>query len=136
MKAGDELQKCINKFFDEISLEEATRPEILDQKYTPELLDEIQADYYRRLEIIWDNIPTYYHSSFQAAYEMPPVESAGDPEVLKKAYDAAVKRTLGERLRKDYKDVFMYKTFLKGYAEALLWNMHARFVDAVSKINR
>ena len=36
MKSGDELQKCINKYFNEIPLEEAARPEILDPKYTPD----------------------------------------------------------------------------------------------------
>lgn len=135
MKAGDELQKCINEYFNEISLEEATRGEILDPKYTPELLSVLQAEYYKKLETIWDSIPMYYRSSFQAVYQMPPVESAGDPEVLQKAYKAAVKRTLRERRRNDYKDVFEYKDLLKTYAEALLWNMHARFVDIASNIN-
>lgn len=134
MQAGDEMQKCIDKYFNEISLDEAARGVPLEAKFSPELLAALQAEYYGALEKIWDTLPLRYIPNFDAAYKMPPLESAGDLDALQKAYEAAVKRTFRERLSKDYKDVVAYKLHLKGYGEALLWTMHARFVDAVTKI--
>lgn len=131
MQAGDERQKCLFELFDEISLDDAIRAEPLDPKFSPDLLGALQAKYYNELERIWDRIPSYYRSDFATAYEAPPLESAGDLDVLQKAYDAAVKRTLWERLGKNYKDVVAYKQLLRLYCEALLANMHQRFVDAV-----
>ena len=136
MKAGDEMQKCINKYFTEISLEEATQAGILDPKYSPELLVRLRSEYSGKLEIIWDSIPTYYRSSFEAACNLPPLEAAGDLDSLQKAYDAAVKRTFRERLHNDYQDVIAYKLLLKEYGERLLMAMHGRFTDVVSDINR
>lgn len=133
MQAGDEMQKCINKYFNEISLEDAIRAEPLDPKYAPDLLDRLQAEYYGKLERIWDTIPRYYRSAFKAAYQAPPLEVAGDMDALQAAYQAAVKRTLWEKLGRNYKDVTAYKLLLKQYGEALLWAMHSRFVDAASK---
>ena len=136
MRSGDEMQKCIKEYFTEITLEEATRAEILDPKYAPDILGKLRSDYLGELERIWGSIPTYYRSGFSAAYQAPPLEVAGDLDVLEKAYQAAVKRTLRERLSKDYKDVVAYKVLLKEYGERLLWAMHDRFVKAVSEINQ
>ena len=134
MKAGDEMRKCIDKYFNEVSLEEAANPEILDQKFAPELLGTLQAEYYRKLENVWGSIPAY-RSSFEAAYKMPPLQAAGDLDALQKAYEAAVKRSFWEKLGKtNYKDVAAYKTLLKEYGEALLSAMHGNFVDAVAKL--
>ena len=110
MKSGDELQKCINKYFNEIPLEEAARPEILDPKYTPDLLGTLQAEYLSALERIWDSVPLHYRASFKAVYKVPSMEEIGDLDALQKAYQAAVKRTLRERLSKSEKDVIDYKT--------------------------
>ena len=137
MKAGDEMQKSINEYFNEISLDDAVNAEILDEKYAPQLLNKLYDDYYRKLEIIWDSIPTYYHSSFQAVYQAPSLEEAGDLEALQKAYAEAVKITFWEKLGKtNYKDVMAYKLLLKEYSENLLRTMHGRFIDIVSKVNR
>ena len=133
MKSGDELQNCIREYFTEITLEDATRGEILDPKYSPELLGKLQAEYRSKLKHIWDVSPLSAFSTFQAAYKMPPLEVAGDLEVLQKAYDAAVKRTLWEKLGNNYKDVVEYKNLLKNYCEGLLWTMQNNFVDAVAK---
>ena len=84
MKAGDEMQKCINKLFNEVSLEEAANAEILDEKFAPDCLAKLQAEYYKKLEIIWASIPTYYHSSFEAVYKNPPLNVAGDLDALGK----------------------------------------------------
>lgn len=135
MRSGDEMQKCINKFFDEIPLEEAARPDILDSRYTPELLVQIQAEYHSALERIWNTIPSYYRASFGAVYKNPSLEETGDLDALQKAYQAAVKRTLRERLTKDQKDVVAFKNLLRQHCEALLWTMHKRFIDAASSIN-
>ncbi len=135
MKAGDAMKKCINKYFSEISLEEAARSETLDPKYAPELLEKLQIEYYKELENIWATIPTYYHSSFEGKYKMPALQEAGDPEALKKAYQSAVKRSLWEKIgNSNYKDVLAYKSLLKQYAENLLVAMHGNFVDAVANI--
>lgn len=137
MKAGDEMQKCIRKYFTDISLEDAARGELLDPKYSPALLGELRSEYLQKLESIWDSIPMHYRSSFEAAYEAPVPEQTGDLEALQNAYEAAVKRTLREKLGKDYKDIVQYKHLLKNYCESLLQAMHARFVEAVVKqINR
>ena len=136
MKSGDELQKCINKYFDEIPLEEAARADILDSRYTPELLAQLQAEYYAALERIWDTIPTYYRASFKAVYKNPSLEEIGDPDALQKAYQAAVRRTLRERLTRDAKDVVAFKNLLRQHGEALLWTMHQRFIDAAASINQ
>ena len=135
MKSGDELQKCINKYFNEIPLEEAARPEILDPKYTPDLLGTLQAEYLSALERIWDSVPLHYRASFKAVYKVPSMEEIGDLDALQKAYQAAVKRTLRERLSKSDKDVIDYKNRLKSYCEALLWTMHDRFIDVIADIN-
>ena len=135
MKPGDELQKCINKYFNEIPLEEAARPEILDPKYTPDLLGTLQAEYLSALERIWDSVPLHYRASFKAVYKVPSMEEIGDLGALQKAYQAAVKRTLRERLSKSEKDVIDYKNRLKSYCEALLWTMHDRFIDVIADIN-
>lgn len=137
MQAGDEMQKCINKYFSEISLEEASSADVLDPKYSPDLLKQIQAEYYQKLENIWASIPSYYHSSYASVAQMPPVDVAGDPEALKKAYQAAVKRSFWEKIGKsNYKDVMEYKSLLKQYAENLLVAMHHGFVDAVANKRR
>lgn len=134
MRAGDEMQKCINEYFNEITLEEATQSEMLDQKYAPELLGELRAEYIGKLRRIWNSVPSPSLGGFDENYKAPPVEAAGDLDVLEKAYQAALKRTLRERLSKDYKDVVAYKRLLKEYGERLLWAMHDRFVKAVSDI--
>ena len=135
MKSGDEMQKCINKYFNEIPLEEAARPEILDPKYTPDLLGTLQAEYYSALERIWDSVPLHYHASFGAVYKAPAPEEIGDLDALQKAYRAAVRRSPWERLSKNDKDVIDYKNRLKSYCEALLWTMHERFVNVMADIN-
>jgi hypothetical protein len=135
MKSGDELLKCINKYFDEIPLEEAVRADILDSRYTPELLDQIQAEYYTALKSIWDTIPLHYRADFEAVYETPKMEEIGDLDALEQAYQKAVRRTLWERLSRNEKDVFEFKNRLKSYCEALLWTMHSRFIDIVAEIN-
>ncbi|MBR5076463.1 MAG: hypothetical protein IKX28_05570 [Bacteroidales bacterium] len=135
MKAGDEMRKCINKYFDEITLEEALQAGPLDPKYSPELLDKIRSEYYGELKHIWNTIPTFT-GSFEDLYQLPPVEAAGDLDALQKAYDAALRRTLRERLGNDYKDVVAYKLLLKQYGEELLRTMHGRFVDIAAEIGR
>lgn len=137
MQAGDELQKCINMYFGEISLQEAENPEILDEKFTPDLLKTINADYYRRLELIWNQVPTSYKRSFQAAFKQPPLEMGGDFNVLLDEYDAAQERKIFEKLFKtNHKDVSLYREHLKSFAEANLWEMHRVFVNAVTDINK
>ena len=133
MQAGDEMQKCINKYFNEISLDEAVRGEPLDPKFIPDLPAALQAEYYGALEKIWDAIPAY-RPNFKDAFKTPPLESVVDLDALQKAYGEALRRTFGERLRGDYSDVLAYKRLLKENSEALLWAMHSRFVDAVTKI--
>ena len=137
MQAGDAMQNCFNKYLNVIPLEEAIQDETLDPKYSPNLLSEMGAEYYKELERIWDTIPSYYRSSFQAAYETPTPDVAGDLFALQKAYEDAVKKTFWEKLGKtNYKDVLAYKLLLKEYGKKYLQAMHASFINAVSKIAR
>ena len=137
MKSGDEMRKCINKYLNEIPLEEAIQDEILDPKYSPTLLDEMGAEYYRELEKIWDSIPSYFRSSFKAAYTAPTPDVAGDRPALLRAYEDAVKIGFWEKLGKtNHKDVLAYKLLLKEYGQRYLQAMHLSFIDAVSKFER
>ena len=137
MKSGDEMRKCINKYLNVIPLDEAIRDEVLDPKYAPTLLDEMAAEYHMALENIWDTIPSYFRSSFKAAYVAPTPDVAGDLLALQKAYEDAVKVGFWEKLGKtNYKDVLAYKLLLKEYGQRYLQAMHLSFIDAVSKIER
>lgn len=134
MMASEEMQKCINKYFNEITLEQAARAEPLDPKYAPEMLVELQAEYGSALEMLWESIPRYYRSRIDADFKAPDLKEAGDPEVLEQAYQEALRRTRREKRRNDFKDVMEYKLLLQEYGERLLRAMHARFVDAVAQI--
>ena len=137
MRAGDEMQNCFNKYLNVIPLEEAIQDETLDPKYSPNLLSEMGAEYLKELEKLWDSIPSYYRSSFQAAYVAPTLDVAGDLSALQKAYEDALKIGFWERLGKsNHKDVLAYKLLLKEYGKKYLQAMHASFIDAVSKIVR
>ena len=133
MQATDELQKCINKYFGEISLEEASKPEILDDKYSPDLVATLRGEYYKTLEKLWHSVPTSYHASFEAVVKFPSIDPNED---LQKAYAAATKRSFWERLGKtNYKDVMAYKQLLKANCESILYDMHSQFTKAVIDIN-
>lgn len=134
MMASEEMQKCINKYFNEITLEQVARAEPLETKFAPEMLDDLLAEYRACLERVWDSMPLRHSSSFAAAYRTPSVEAAGDLDALREAYQAALKRTPREKRRKDFTDVMAYKLLLQEYGERLLRAMHARFVDAVAEI--
>lgn len=133
MQATEEMQKCINKYFGEISLEEASKPEILDDKYKPELLETLRGEYYKTLEKLWHSVPRSYGASFEGAVKFPAIEERED---LRKAYAAATRRTFWERLGKsNYKDVLAYKQLLKAYGEELLNGMRNEFAASVARIN-
>ena len=135
--ASRELDKCVEHYFREISLEEAAHPEILDSHYTQDYLDRVFRDYYERLEKIWNRSPLSGRATFAAAYHAPAIEEAGDPMALDKAYKDAARRTLWERLtRTNHKDVFEYKQMLNTYGEAMLNTMLNRFAEAIIKTNK
>lgn len=136
MKSGDAMQKCIDKYFSEITLEEAARPEALDPKYAPEMLAAMQAEYYKTLETIWNAVPIPRGYDFKDVYRIPALEAAGDPATLQEAYDAAVKRTLWEKLGKNYEDVMAYKLLLKEYGERLLRAMQDSFAQLMANTVR
>ena len=135
MKSGDEMQRCFNKYFNEISLEDAARGELLDPKLSPALLGEVRDEYCGNLRGIWDSIPIYM-GDFDKLYQTLPLDVAGDPAALQKAYAEAVRRTLWEKLGNNYKDVMAYKLLLKEYAQNLLQAMHNQFVDIVAGLIR
>lgn len=137
--AEREMAKCIEHRFNEMSLEEAANPEILDtQLYTKDYLEGLRAEYYERLTTVWTRFPARNrYLSFSEVYRMPDITEAGDPAALDKAYRDASRRTLWERLtRTNYKDVNEYKSMLRLYSEALLNNMLARFSEAVIAAQR
>ena len=131
-----EMSKCKDRYFSEITLEEAANPEILDAHYTEDYLLRIMNDYYRRLETIWERSPLANFATFSAVYHAPAPDEAGDPVALSEAYKDATRRTLWERLtRSNHKDVYEYKQMLNNYADALLNNMLARFADTIASVN-
>ena len=134
IQATDELKKCINKYFGDISLEEASRPEVLDPKYSPELLVTLRKEYYKALEQIWASVPTSRRASFEGAVHLPAIER---DEALEQAYAAATRRSFWEKLGKtNFKDVLAFKQLLKERSEELLNGMHDEFTAALIKINR
>ena len=137
MRSGDEMQKSINKYFNEISLDDAVKLEILDPDYTPDLIEKLQSEYYTALERIWNNSPIHHRASFQAAFKLPAVESICDLDALQKAYDEALKTSIWEKLGKtNYKDVMAFKLLLKEDCETYLNAMHGQFIEAVDKYTR
>lgn len=135
--ASNEMAKCINHHFNEISLEEAAHPEILDKQYTEDYLEALRAEYFASLEQIWARGPMSHLASFSKVYRLPDISEAGDPLALDKAYRDASRRTLWERLtRTNHKDVYEYKSMLRLYSEALLNNMLTRFSDALIAVQR
>lgn len=133
--ADKALERCLSEFFSEISLEEAAHPEILDDKYTEDILLKIQAEYYMTLKSLWDHSRISRLGSFSKYYDSPEVGQTVDMQALDKAYKDARRRTLWEKLtRTNHKDVLEYKQLLRQYSEALLSSMRDRFSMALSKL--
>ena len=127
-------EKLLARNLDEISFEEASNPEILDKKLEPiSVLKAIQDEYYGELLDIWKLIPGR-SLQFSKAYELPPLGAVGDLDSLQKAYKAASRRSLWEKVtRTNHKDIEEYKTMLRLYSESLLNVMFESFSQAVAK---
>ena len=137
LAADKNRQDLLARNFTEISLEEAANPEVLDSKYEPiGFLEALQAEYYDNLHRIW-NRDRFTRASFEAAYNRPGLDSAGDLAALEKAYKDAVRRTLWEKIAKtNHKDVAEYKEMLRAYSERMLEEMYSSFGDAVFQNSR
>lgn len=132
--AADQIkQKLLARNFTEISLEEASKPEVLDPRYAPiDFLKGLQDEYYNALEQIWERYPTGGGRAFGKVYALPAFEACGDLDALEKAYKAAAKRTLWERVTKsNHKDVVEYKELLRLYSTSLLESMFGSFSDTL-----
>jgi len=130
--AEREKTKCILQYFGELSLNEAMNPEILEEKYRGDILEQLRADYYGRLKAIWNRSPLGTRKPFEEAYDLPDIVDAGNIIALDKAQKSASRRSLWEKLTKtNHKDITEYKALLQEYGEALLSSMQDNFSAAL-----
>ena len=137
LSADRQKQLLLSRNFSEISLEEASNPEIIDPKYAPvSFLMSLLDEYYAGLQRTWE-LDRTIGTSFTKAYELPPLDCAGDLKELESAYKSASRRSLWEKVTKtNHKDVAAYKEKLRLYSEALLQTMFDNFTKAVCNRGR
>lgn len=129
---ADEL---VSKYFGNLVKEAAIeRPEEIGD-YSLELPKQIEAEYKAYLKALWiENAPCGL-PTFEEIIDKQHLSDSmteDDREAIKPAYDAAVRRTLWERLTKtNHKDVTYYKGLLKRYTEELLMALRCDFLEDV-----
>lgn len=132
---ADEL---IDKYFGNLVKEAAIeRPEEIGD-YTLELPKQMEAEYKAYLKELWTEIAPCGSPTFEEIIDKQHLSdqmTEDDREAIKPAYDAAVRRTLWERLTKtNHKDVTYYKGLLKRYTEELLLSLKCDFLEDVRGI--
>lgn len=131
--------ELIDKYFGNIVSEAAIeRPEEIGG-YSLELPREVEAEYYTYLKGLWGIIAPQGSPSFEEIIDKRHLSDSitkVDREAIKPAYEAAVRRTLWERITKtNHKDVTYYKGLLKRYTEDLLTALRCDFMEDVRKLN-
>lgn len=129
---ADEL---INKYFGNLVKEAAIeKPEEIGD-YSLELPQQIEAEYYAYLKSLWAEIAPKGSPSFEEIIDKKHLSDRmtdDDREIIKPAYNDAVRRTLWERITKtNHKDVTFYKGLLKRYTEELLLALRCDFMEDV-----
>ena len=132
---ADEL---VSKYFGNLVKESAIeRPEEIGN-YSLELPKQIEAEYKAYLKALWIENAPCGSPTFEEIIDKQHLSdqmTEDDREAIKPAYDAAVRRTLWERLTKtNHKDVTYYKGLLKRYTEELLMALRCDFLEDVRKI--
>jgi hypothetical protein len=131
---ADEL---INKYFGNLVKEAAIeKPEEIGD-YSLELPKQIEAEYCAYLKGLWEEIAPKNSPSFEKIIDKKNLSDRmtdDDREIIKPAYDDAVRRTLWERITKtNHKDVTFYKGLLKRYTEELLLALRCDFMEDVRR---
>lgn len=131
--------ELIDKYFGSLVKEAAIeRPEEIGD-YTLGLPKQIEAECKAYLEYLWAEIAPNGVPSFEEIIDKQHLSdqmTGDDREAIKPAYDAAVRRTLWERLTKtNHKDVTYYKGLLKRNTEELLLALRCDFLEDAEKIN-
>ena len=108
------------------------RPETI-WGYDLELPLRIEAEYREFLEKLWKEIAPNDNRKIDEILEeqkLRTLMTEDDREGLSNAYKNAKKQTLWERITKtNYKDVAIYKAYLKEYTEELLLYMRLDFLE-------
>lgn len=131
-------QELIEKYFGNLVHEAAIEmPETIGE-YIPELPLKVEAEYYKYLKALWQEIAPVEAMPFEVMLDRPDIRekiTEDDREGLKYAYEDATHITLWERITKsNHKDVIYYKGLLQVYAEELLNHMRIDFMEDVEKL--
>lgn len=126
---SDKSKELVNKYFGNCD-----RPETICN-YELELPLRVEAEYREFLEKLWNEIAPNDSRKIDEILEEQKLRSLmteDDREGLSNAYKNAKKQTLWERITKtNYKDVAIYKAYLKEYTEELLLCMRLDFLEEV-----
>ena len=136
-KCCKKAEELLKKYFGNLHKEAAIKqPETIGD-YSLELPRQIETEYYDYLKELWREIAPSGSPSFDEIIDKKYLSDQmtdDDREIIKPAYDAAVTRTLWERLTKtNHKDVTYYKGLLKRYTEDLLSALRCDFIEDVKK---
>lgn len=103
--------------------------------YTTDLPRQIEAEYFDYLKALWAEIAPNDSRSLDDLLDkrhLSMLMTEDDRELVKHAYDDAMRITLWERLTKtNHEDVTQYKRLLKVYAKELLVCMRIDFLEDV-----
>lgn len=133
----EKADELINKHFGNLTKEAAVEmPEEIGD-YSLELPQQIEAEYNAYLKQLWAKIAPQDLPSFEEIMNKKHLSdqmTEDDREAIKPAYDAAVRRTLWERITKtNHNDVTYYKGLLKQYSKELLLTLRCDFMEDVRK---
>lgn len=132
-KAKELLEKHFGKLVQEAAIE---RPETIGD-YSLDLPKQIEVEYYDYLKNLWAEIVPSGSPSFEEIINKKHLSDCmtdDDREIIRPAYDAAMRRNLWERITKtNHKDVSYYKGLLKRYTEDLLTALRCDFMEDVRK---
>ena len=134
-KAEELLEKYFGKLIQEAAIEQ---PETIGD-YSLDLPKQIETEYYGYLKVLWKEIAPEGAPLFEEIIDKRHLSDSitkVDREAIKPAYEAALRRTLWERITKtNHKDVTYYKGLLKRYTEELLLALRCDFMEDVRKLN-
>lgn len=138
-RCREKADELINKYFGNLIKEAAIeKPEEIGD-YSLELPRQIEAEYYAYLKDLWTEIAPQGSPSFEEIIDKKNFSNLmtdDDREIIPPAYDAAMHRSLWERITKtNHKDMSFYKGLLKRYTEDLLTALRCDFMEDVRIIN-
>lgn len=134
----DKADELLNKYFGNLIKEAAVEmPEEIGD-YSLELPRQVEAEYNAYLKALWDKIAPEGAPSFEGIIDKRHISDLmtdDDREIIKPAYDDAVRKTLWERFTKtNHEDVTYYTALLKRYTKELLLALRCDFVEDVKRI--